>query len=121
MWKITRPFDVLLVDYIVSNGSNLLDWLLHQVINWVMKILLFNFYHMFTRIIWIFFGRCWCLLQEWIGYLFKLGYFDTIVDHLMFNWLFCSSYSIRSLYSRSLRIPYAKWWSFYADFVMVDP
>lgn len=46
MFEIIRPFDALLLDYIVSSGSRLLDWLLLQLINCVMNVLQVKFIHL---------------------------------------------------------------------------
>lgn len=64
-------FDVLLVEYIVSVGSNVLDWLVHLVFNWVKKALLGIVCYMFASIIWFFFVDVGVCCRS--GWVFLLG------------------------------------------------
>lgn len=101
----TRFYVVLILDCAVSTWSRLLDYLLHQFTNCVVKVLWVKFSNMFDLIRRIFFGRWRSLLQEWTRLLFMFGCFDILVGCLMILQFFYLGYCNRNLYSVILKVP----------------
>lgn len=94
MFGILRPSDILLLDFIISIGSRLMECLLLLLIFDFMYALQVIFIQLFDRILWNSCDNWWSLLLAWVGSLIIFGNSYILVE------LF--AYSEAAYYSRCI-------------------